>query len=61
MKKLSDKQKEMLKLHSKPHKNKSGKTVPGHSKEHMRAMKIMMENGVSFNNAHEITMKILGT
>ena len=28
MKKLSDKQKEMLKLHSKPHKNKSGKNGP---------------------------------
>lgn len=60
MKKLSDKQKEMLKLHSKPHKNKAGKTVPGHSKQHMRAMRIMMENGMSFDNSHEATMKILG-
>jgi SOS response regulatory protein OraA/RecX len=60
MKKLSDKQKEMLKLHAKPHKNKAGKTVPGHSKEHMKAMRIMMERGMSFDNSHEATMKILG-
>ena len=59
-KKLSKKQEEMLKLHSKPHKNQAGKTVAGHSAKHMKAMKLMMEKGMSFDNSHEVTLKILG-
>ena len=59
-KKLSDKQKEMLKLHSKPHKTSEGKTVAGHSPKHMKAMKVMMEHGMSFSNSHEATIKIIG-
>ena len=59
-KKLSDKQKEMLKLHSKPHKTSEGKKVAGHSAKHMNAMKIMMEHGMSFSNSHEATIKIIG-
>ena len=59
-KKLSDKQKEMLKLHSKPHETPEGKKVKGHSSKHMNAMKVMMEHGMSFGNAHTATMKLLG-
>ena len=59
-KKLSDKQKKMLRLHSKPHKTPEGKEVKGHSPKHMNAMKVMMEHGMSFNNAHTATMKLLG-
>ena len=50
----------MLKLHAKPHKTPEGKTVAGHSSKHMKAMKVMMEHGMSFSNSHEATMKILG-
>ena len=59
-KKLSDKQKEMLKLHAKPHKTPEGKTVAGHSSKHMKAMKVMMEHGMSFSNSHKATIKIIG-
>jgi len=59
-KKLSDKQSEMLKLHAKPHKNKQGKTVGGHSKKHLDAMKVMMQHGMSFDKAHAAAMKIMG-
>ena len=59
-KKLSDKQKEMLKLHAKPHKTPEGKTGAGHSPKHMYAMKVMMEHGMSFSNSHEATIKIIG-
>ena len=59
-KKLSDKQKKMLRLHSKRHKTPEGKEVDGHSPKHMKAMKVMMEHGMSFNNAHTATMKLLG-
>ena len=60
MKKLSDRQKEMLKLHTKPHKNKQGKTVAGHSKKHIDAMKVMIQHGMSFDNSHEVAIKIFG-
>ena len=60
MKKLSDKQNEMLKLHAKPHKNKQGKTVAGHSKKHLDAMKVMMQHGMSFDNSHNVAIKITG-
>ena len=60
MKKLSANQNKMLKLHSKPHKNKQGKTVNGHSEKHIKAMKIAMQEGVSFDKAHTIAMKIFG-
>ena len=59
-KKLSDKQKKLLKLHSKPHKTPEGKKVDGHSSKHMKAMKVMMEHGMSFSNSHKATMKIIG-
>ncbi len=59
-KKLSDKQKKLLKLHSKPHKTPEGKEVGGHSPKHMNTMKVMMEHGMSFNNAHTATIKLLG-
>ena len=59
-KKLSDKQSEMLKLHAKPHKNKQGKMVGGHSKKHLDAMKVMMQHGMSFAKAHTAAMKIMG-
>ena len=59
-KKLSDKQSEMLKLHAKPHKNKRGKMVGGHSKKHLDAMKVMMQHGMSFDKAHAAAMKIMG-
>ena len=59
-KKLSKKQEEILKLHSKPHKNQAGKTVAGHSAKHMKAMKVMMEHGMSFSNSHDAAMKIIG-
>ena len=59
-KKLSDKQSEMLKLHAKPHKNKRGKMVGGHSKKHLDAMKVMMQHGMSFAKAHTAAMKIMG-
>jgi hypothetical protein len=60
MKKLSDKQKKLLKLHSKPHKTPEGKKVDGHSPKHMKAMKVMMEHGMSFSNSHDAAMKIIG-
>tara|TARA_R100001143_G_C3344553_1_gene126049 strand:- start:154 stop:339 length:186 start_codon:yes stop_codon:yes gene_type:complete len=60
MKALTDKQKELLNSHRKPHKNKQGKTVNGHSEKHMKAMKIAMQEGVSFDKAHTIAMKIFG-
>ena len=60
MKKLSDKQNEMLKLHAKPHKNKQGKTVAGHSPKHIKAMRVMMQHGMSFSNAHGDSMKLVG-
>jgi len=60
MKKLSDKQNEMLKLHAKPHKNKQGKPVAGHSKKHLDAMKVMMQHGMSFDNSHNAAIKITG-
>ena len=59
-KKLSDRQKKMLKLHSKPHETPEGKKVKGHSPKHMNAMKVMMEHGMSFSNSHEATIKIIG-
>jgi hypothetical protein len=59
-KKLSDRQKKMLKLHSKPHETSEGKKVKGHSLKHMNAMKVMMEHGMSFSNSHEVTIKIIG-
>ena len=59
-KKLSDKQSEMLKLHAKPHKNKQGKMVGGHSKKHLDAMKVMMQHNMSFDKAHAAAMKIMG-
>ena len=59
-KKLSDKQRELLKLHAKPHKNKQGKMVGGHSKKHLDAMKVMMQHGMSFAKAHTAAMKITG-
>ena len=59
-KKLSDKQKEMLKLHSKPHETPEGKKVKGHSPKHINAMKVMMEHGMSFSNSHKATIKIIG-
>tara|TARA_R110002012_G_scaffold182298_1_gene348633 strand:- start:1047 stop:1232 length:186 start_codon:yes stop_codon:yes gene_type:complete len=60
MKKLSDKQQKLLSLHRKPHKNKQGKTVPGHSEKHIKAMKVAMQEGVSFDKSHTIAMKIFG-
>jgi hypothetical protein len=60
MNKLTDKQQELLKLHRKPHKNKQGKTVPGHSEKHIKAMKVAMQEGVSFDKSHTIAMKIFG-
>jgi len=60
MKKLSEKQSEMLKSHSKPHKNEKGKTVDGHSKKHLNAMRVMMEHGMSFKNSHTAALKITG-
>ena len=60
MKKLSANQSKMLKLHSKPHKNKQGKTVAGHSKKHLDAMKVMMQHGMSFDNSHNAAIKITG-
>ena len=60
MKKLSANQNKMLRLHSKPHKNKQGETVTGHSQKHVRAMKIMMQHGMSFSNAHDASMKLVG-
>ena len=59
-KKLSDKQKKLLKLHSKSHETPEGKKVKGHSSKHMNAMKVMMEHGMSFGNAHTATMEIIG-
>jgi len=59
-KKLSDRQKKMLKLHSKPHETSEGKKVKGHSSKHINAMKVMMEHGLSFSNSHEATIKIIG-
>tara|TARA_R110002020_G_scaffold455327_1_gene671404 strand:- start:578 stop:763 length:186 start_codon:yes stop_codon:yes gene_type:complete len=60
MKKLSEKQNEMLKLHSKPHKNKQGKMVGGHSKKHLDAMKVLMQHNMSFDKAHTAALKIMG-
>jgi|TARA_R100000655_G_C2904064_1_gene179364 hypothetical protein len=60
MKKLTDAQKTKLKSHSKPHKNKKGQTVDGHSPKHLKAMKVMMEHGMSFDNSHNAAMKIMG-
>jgi len=60
MKKLSANQSKMLKLHSKPHKNKQGKTVAGHSSKHIKAMKVMIQHGMSFSNAHDASIKLLG-
>jgi|TARA_R100000656_G_scaffold98720_1_gene71620 hypothetical protein len=60
MKKLSANQSKMLKLHAKPHKNKQGKTVEGHSQKHIKAMKVMIQHGMSFSNAHNASMKIVG-
>ena len=59
-KNLSQAQKDKLKLHAKPHKNKEGKTVSGHSKKHLDSMKIMMEHGMSFDKSHSAAMKIHG-
>ena len=59
-KKLSDKQKKLLKLHSKSHETPEGKKVKGHSSKHMNAMKVMMEHGMSFGNAHTATIEIIG-
>jgi|TARA_R110000744_G_scaffold39877_1_gene90638 hypothetical protein len=60
MKKLSARQKEMLKSHTKPHKNKKGETVAGHSKKHIDAMRVMIQHGMSFDNSHDAAMKIFG-
>ena len=60
MKALTDKQNELLQLHRKPHKNKQGKTVPGHSEKHMKAMKVAMQEGVSFEKAHKIALRVFG-
>ena len=60
MKKLSANQSKMLKLHSKPHKNKQGKMVAAHSQKHIKAMKVMIQHGMSFSNAHDASIKLLG-
>jgi|TARA_R110000787_G_scaffold43949_1_gene107606 hypothetical protein len=59
MKKLSARQNEMLKLHAKPHENNQGKTVAGHSQKHIKAMKVMMQHGMSFSNAHDSSIKLV--
>ena len=50
----------MLKSHTKPHKNKKGETVAGHSKKHIDAMRVMIQHGMSFDNSHDAAMKIFG-
>ena len=60
MKKLTEAQKTKLKAHSKPHKNNKGTMVAGHSSKHLKAMKVMMEHGMSFDNSHTAAMKIMG-